>query len=697
MILKHILAMGYKGQIFPVNPREEKILGLTCYKSVLELPRGVDLALLLLPADATVEVANQLAERRKSVGDISGVICISAGFSELNNEDGRSREIKLVKILKSVGTRLIGPNCMGIMDTRSGINTNFDIPTYAEGGISIITQSGAFGSSFLMWSKGRSSVGLSKFVSLGNMADVEITEVLRYLKDDQHTRVIGIYLEGHPNPRHLLEAVREVSLVRPIVVLKVGRTDTGSGAALSHTGTIAGSDAIYDGALRQAGAIRVRTVPEFYDTLRALERQPLLKGRGVFVLTHIGGPGTICVDEISTLPGLRLAKISDLGKESLRKILAPTATICRPEGYVDMTAAHYERLHNEVLKILFSEDSVNLVIQIMAPSSFLSQRKLAEEIVAAYRSQPPGHEKPLLNVVMYGSSAEEFRVDLEIAGLPTFDFPDIAARVASQMAWYAQKLQVSLSESGPEGIVRRAATGEGGSRVGEVIRVARSQGLGHLLEPDVYEVCRSYGISVPPFRLVENMSEGVRVAAEIGYPVALKIVSPDIVHKTEVGGVALEVHNENEFRESYQQVLSSVTERAPRASIKGILVQKMLPHGLELAIGGLRDSQFGPVLMFGLGGIYVESLHEVSFRMCPLTNTEARDLIQQSLASRLLQGSRGRPPVDVDSIVDLLVITGMLVAENPEIEQLDLNPVFAYSDGYRVADARIILSGGGAS
>lgn len=692
IILKHILAMGYKGQIFPVNPREERILDLPCYKSVLDIPHKLDLAVLLLPADAALDVANQLAERKKHVRDISGVVCVSAGFSELNNEEGRSREIRLVQLLRSVGVRLIGPNCMGIMDTRSGVNTNFDISTYPKGGVSIITQSGAFGSAFLMWSKGRSGVGLSKFVSLGNMADVDMTEVLKYLKEDQQTRVIGIYLEGHPDPRHLLETVRDVSLLKPVVVLKVGRTELGSGAALSHTGAVAGSNAIYDGALRQVGAIRVRTVPEFYDTLRAFERQPLPKGKGVFVLTHIGGPGTICVDEISTLPDLGLARISEEGKESLRKLVAPTATVCRPEGYVDMTAAHHERLHHEVLKILFSEDSVSLVIQIMAPSSFLSQQKLAEEIVTAYLSQPTGLEKPLLNVIMYGSSAEECRKVLEKAGLPTFDFPDIAARVASNMSRYAEKSQMIKTRSAAAEFSQKTAADAGAAKLSEVISAARAEGRTLLLEPEAYEACRIYGISVPSYKLITDPDEGLRAAAEIGYPVVLKIVSPDVVHKTEVGGVILEIHNDQEFHENYQRILKNLKQRAPQARVTGILVQKSLPSTAELAVGGLRDEQFGPVVMFGLGGVYVEALREVSFRLCPFTAEEAKDLIQESTAFRLLRRLRGGRAADIDSITHLLVVTGQLIADNPTIEQLDLNPVLSYSDGYKVVDARIILS-----
>ncbi len=309
--LRHMISMGYKGKLYPVNPREKGILGLPCYRSVSEIPEPVDLCILMIAAELTVPVAMEMAERKRRFNDIKGAICMSAGFGELATAEAGQRQNDLIDILRSASIRLIGPNCVGVMDTVSGFNTNFDIGSYPHGGISVLTQSGAFGNSFLFASGTSGRVGLNKYVSMGNMADVQMAELLTFLKDDASTRVIGIYLEGLSDPRGFFQAACEVSAIKPVVVLKSGRSELGSTAALSHTGAIAGAEAIYEGAFRQFGLMRVRSVAEFYDTLRAFSMQPVPKGNRVAVLTHMGGPGTMCIDEMSELPGIKMASFSN--------------------------------------------------------------------------------------------------------------------------------------------------------------------------------------------------------------------------------------------------------------------------------------------------------------------------------------------------------------------------------------------------
>jgi acyl-CoA synthetase (NDP forming) len=446
--MKNLVSMGYKGKVFPINPREETILGFRCYKSMLDIPEPVDICVLLVSAELTMQIAKELVQRKSRFNDVAGAVCMSAGFGELNTPDAKQREKELVENLRSASIRLIGPNCLGITDPYSGFNTNFDIPSYPKGGLSILTQSGAFANSYLFWAEGFRLVGLSKFASIGNMADVTMSELLLLLKDDATTRVIGIYLEGLPDPTEFFEVAREVTAIKPIVVMKTGKSDVGSTAALYHTGSVAGEDAIYDGAFKQAGIIRARTVLEFFDTLRAFEKQPLPEGNRVCVLSHMGGPGTICIDEISTRRQLELAKFSPETHDALKSVCAPMANIGKPDGYVDLTAAHFEKLHNQVLKLLFQEKNVDIVLQILAPSAFINQKLIVEEISKAYESQE-GKKKPFFNAVIFGQFAKEARQGLEDAGLPTFEYSDMLARVVGNVAGYAayQKAAAQSKES----------------------------------------------------------------------------------------------------------------------------------------------------------------------------------------------------------------------------------------------------------
>jgi acetate---CoA ligase (ADP-forming) len=683
--LKNLVSMGYQGKVFPINPREDSILGFRSYKSVLDIPEPVDVCVLLVSADLTMKVADELVQRKRRFDDVTAAVCMSAGFGELNTSEGKQREQDLVRTLRSASIRLIGPNCVGMIDAYSGFNTNFDISVYPKGGVSILTQSGAFAVSFLFWAERLRLLGISKFASIGNMADVSMSELLSFLKDDESTHVIAIYMEGFPNPREFFEVAREVSAVKPIVAFKSGKSDIGSAAALSHTGSIAGSDAIYDGAFKQAGIIRARTILEFYDTLRAFEKQPVPEGNRVSLLTHMGGPGTICIDEISAIPKLQLAKFSPETQEALKSICAPMANIGHPDGYVDLTAAHYEKLHNQVLQILFQDKNIDMVLQILAPSAFLDQKLLVKEITQACQSRQNG--KTFLNAVTFGEFAREARQGLEDAGLPTFEYPDMLARVAGNMATYAA---FRKSHSEQTGIPKYKPNPK--SRSAEIISSASKRGRVSLLEPEAYEVCNEYGIRVPPFRVVESIESAIASANEIGYPVVLKVVSEQILHKTDIGGVILGIASDGALKGAYEQLSANVKKKLPNLSKISVLVQKMMPSDTELLLGALRDQSFGPVVTFGMGGIYVEALKIAGSRLSPITLDDARKLIQETLPPALIKGVRGRGSMNVDSIAGVLVSLGQLLEEQPQIEEVDFNPVLPYQNGCIAVDARIIIS-----
>lgn len=684
--LKNLVSMGYQGKVFPVNPREETILGVRCYKNMLDIPEPVEACVLLVSADITMQVADELVQRKGRYDDVTAAVCMSAGFGELNTREGKQRELELVRTLSSASIRLIGPNCLGIIDAYSGFNTNFDIAAYPKGGVSILTQSGAFANSFLFWAERLRLIGLSKFASIGNMADVSMCELLDLLKDDESTRVIAIYLEGFQKPREFFEIACEVSAVKPIVVIKTGRTDIGSTAALSHTGSVAGPDAIYDGAFKQAGIIRARTILEFYDTIRSFEKQPVPSGNRVSVLTHMGGPGTICIDEISTIPELQMAKFSPETQETLKEICAPMANIGNPDGYIDLTAAHYEELHNQVLQILFQDENIDMVLQILAPSAFLDQKLLVNEIVAACQSEQGG--KTFLNAVTFGEFAHQTRLGLEDAGMPTIEYSDMLARVAGNLATYA-----AFRGSCSNQAVFPTYEGSPKGRASEVIKQASEQGRVSLLEPEAYELCEEYGINVSPFRVVNSVESAVASANEIGYPIALKVASEDILHKTDAGGVMLGIASESDLRNSYEQLIANVNKAVPNLSEPMVLVQKMIPANTELVMGALRDKNFGPTVMFGMGGIYVESLKMVGFRLSPISHYEAIKLIRETLSPALIEGVRGREPMNVDSLAGVLVSLGQLFEEQPQIEEVDLNPILPYQANCIAVDARIIISG----
>jgi acetate---CoA ligase (ADP-forming) len=690
IVLKNLVSMGYKGRIYPINPHEDSILGLHCYKSTLDIPGPVEICALLVSADHTLQVARELVQRKRRCNDVAGAVCMSAGFSELDVSDTTQRERELVDTLRSASIRLIGPNCLGIVDAYTGFNTNFDISHYPKGGLSILTQSGAFGNSFLYWAENLRLIGLSKFASIGNMADVSMAELLLLLKDDPSTRVIALYIEGLPDPREFFEVARQVSAVKPIVAMKTGRSDIGSTAAHSHTGAVAGADALYDGAFKQAGIIRARSVLEFFDTLRALERQPIPEGNRVCVLTHMGGPGTICIDEISATGSLQLAKFSPETHNAIKNACAPMANVGRPDGYVDMTAAHNEKLHNQVLKILFNEPNVDIVLQIMAPSAHINQELIVKEIVDAYESQP-GKKKPFFNAVTFGHYAIEVRQGLENAGLPTFVYPDMFARVAGNVASIAAFRHTSPATAQD----RKAAESSLQPKsvpAADLIASAAKKGRVGLLEPEAYQVCSDYGIRVPPYRLVDSMESAARAANEVGYPVVLKVVSEEILHKTDVGGVMLGIHSDESLRAAYKKLIANIANAAPHVKNLRVLVQKMMPSTTELVLGAVRDKSFGATVMFGLGGIYIEALKMVGFRLSPLSVQEAKDLIRQTLPPAFLKGVRGGAPMNVDSVANTLVALGRMLEEQPQIQEVDLNPTLPYADGCMAVDARIIVS-----
>jgi len=437
-IVENIKNAGYAGNVYPVSLTSDSILGVKCYRTLEEISGRVDMVVMVLPSDDCVEAAGAIARRKDEKGDVSAVVVVSAGFSELGTEEGRSREKALLDYLVPRGIRVVGPNCLGVIDTYSGINTNFDIGAYRKGGLSIITQSGAFAASYLKWAEPGNLVGLNKFVSLGNMSDVNVVDLLGYLADDERTNVIALYLEGTKQGRALIETAAEVSRKKPVVTMKAGKTKVGSVAAASHTGSIAGSFEMYQGVFRQAGVVLASSVIEFYHTATAFDKMPLPKGNQICVLTVLGGPGTLCVDELISSGAVELARLSEETKSSLREILIPAANIGKPEGFIDTTPSFTEEQHREVFKIVLRDPNVSGLIYLNTPPAFMDEEALANNIIAAWSSFPREERKPVISVIGFGYAVPRLRNMMEEAGMPTIEYPDVAARVMINMVRYSQ-------------------------------------------------------------------------------------------------------------------------------------------------------------------------------------------------------------------------------------------------------------------
>ncbi len=438
-VMYHLTQMGFSGGIFPINPGSGEILGLRCYKDINDVESPVDLVVLLLKAELCVAAAGSIARRRKEKGDAGAVVVGAAGFAELATEEGVQRQLALTNMLKEAGVRVIGPNCVGVVDLYNGVNTTFTAPPGTlKGGISIVSQSGAFATAYLRWGKELGLLGVSKFISVGNMADVTIAEMLEYLGQDDSTRSIFIYLEGVADARGLIETAARVTQKKPIVAIKSGRTAMGSKVAQSHTSSIAGDHLLYAGTFEQAGIIQAESVAELFHATRAFDKLPLPKGNRVCVVTVVGGPSIICVDKMYDRGSAQMATLPEPLKEELRKHLSSSATIGKPEGFIDMTASVTDEMHYEVLSLLMKCDDIDGIIFLTTPPGYSDEKSMSDAIIRAYNSVPEHKKKPLLPVLISGSAVNTSRKLLEAAGLPTFEYPDDAAAVMSDMVKYAE-------------------------------------------------------------------------------------------------------------------------------------------------------------------------------------------------------------------------------------------------------------------
>jgi acetate---CoA ligase (ADP-forming) len=667
-VVSNLVRHGYTGVVYPVNPRASSIHSIPAYASVGDIPGAVDLAVVVVPKEYVLEVVDQCGAK-----GVKGLVVISAGFREVGGA-GAERERELVDRVRRHGMRLVGPNCMGVMSTAPelSMNATFAPSMPPAGPVSLMSQSGAMGVTILDYAA-EYGIGINDFVSVGNKPDVSGNDLVQYWAADERTRVILMYLENFGNPRTFTRLARKITKRKPIIVVKAGRTGAGARAASSHTGALAGLDVATDALLAQCGVIRVDTVEELFDMAMAFGTLVPPAGNRVAIVTNAGGPGIITADACEGR-GLEVVPLSEATQASLREVLAAEASVRNP---VDMIASATPESYRLVLDRVLSDENVDAAIAAFVPPLGIKQEEVAQAIVEAKRN----HQKPVLAVLMGREGLPAGRAQLKEAGVPGYIFPESAAKALAAMYRYRQWL------NRPEGSFRQFDADR--DAVQGVVADARARGVDHLAGTEALAVFRAYGIPVLESRIATSAKEAATAAEELGLPVVMKVESPDVVHKTDVGGVVLNVGSAAEVETEFEAMVARVRSRLPEARIDGILIQPFIAGGRETIIGGTTDPTFGPLLMFGLGGIYVEVLQDVIFRVHPLSDVDAREMVRAIKGYKILEGFRGEPAADQEALVEVIQRVSQLMGENPEIEELDINPFLVRETGGVALDARV--------
>lgn len=667
----------FQGPVHPVNPKGGAIGGLQAYASLRDVPGPIDLAIIAVPRDAVLQIVEDCAAR-----GVHALIVITAGFAEVG-EEGRALQARLVETVRQHGMRMIGPNCMGLLNTDPAVRLNATFsPVFPKvGGIAMSSQSGALGIAVLAATR-RFHLGISSFVSVGNKADVSGNDLLQYWEEDVRTSVILLYLESFGNPRRFARLARRVSRRKPIVAVKAGRTPAGSRAATSHTAALAASDVAVEALFHQTGVIRADTLEEMFALAAALESQPLPAGRRVAIVSNAGGPAILCADACEA-GGLVIPTLSDQTRARLATILPGTASLLNP---VDLIATAGPGEYRRTIELLLAGDETDALLVLyvpLEPSDPLAITAAIRDGIQAGRAAG-GAGKPVL-VCWMGEEATIAPLSLEGETIPSYAFPETAARVLSKAATYAEwrRQPVGMIPDFDDKDLTAAR---------KICTAVRDSGApGWLSTEDTREVLAGMRLPVLPGGVARTADEAAGLARRIGLPVAVKLASRTIVHKTEIGGVRLNLADEAAVRLAFGEIRERLIKENAIEAMDGVVVQPMVSGGVELMVGVAQDPLFGPIMAFGLGGIHVEILKDVCFRITPLTDRDAAEMVRGIKGVRLLEGYRGHPPADIQAVEDVLLRVSRLVEEIPEISELDLNPVFALppGQGCRIVDARI--------
>jgi acetyltransferase len=666
-IVENLKRDGFAGPIIPVNPAGGELLGLTVYKNLGEYPDEIDLVIIVLPAALVLDAARDAA--RKKVG---AVVVISAGFRE-TGEEGRKAEHELAEIVRSCGARLLGPNCLGLINTANNLNASFAGRMPEPGSIAVFSQSGALCTAMLDMAAAR-HLGLSKLVSIGNKADLSEVDLLKALGRDESTSVIVGYLEDISSGDQFVKAAEEASNNKPVIILKSGTTAAGQRAAASHTGVLAGAETAYGAAFKRSGVCRADTFEALYDYATAFAMQPVIQGDRILIITNAGGPGTMAADAVEQT-GLRVAVLDRNIATALRGQLPAAASVGNP---IDVLGDADPERYVAALKAALQDDAVDGILVLLTPQAMTRPAETARAI-----AENMDGSKPVLASFMGGSDVMPGRRELAAAGLPDYESPERA--VAALKAMY----DYGVWKKRPERMVTRFPVNR--RRVERIISRRQRTNRLQLGEVKSKDILRAYGFHTMEGRLASSPEEAAEIARFIGFPVAMKVVSPNIIHKTDLGGVKLNLASTQEVEDAYELMMLRILRHVPDAVIEGIYVEKMADHGLEVIIGMTRDPQFGPMLMFGLGGIFVEVMKDVTFHLAPITEGEAIQMLKSTRSYEMLKGKRGSKQVDIHALAGALQRISQLTTDFPQITELDINPLIVGEVGSDpvVADARM--------
>ena len=672
-VLRNVVEGGFAGAIYPVNPKYHRLAGLLAYAGVKDLPEAPDLAIICTPPATVPALVRELGQR-----GTRAAIILTAGLGALHDEQGRTLKQATLDAAKPFVLRLLGPNCVGLLVPGIGLNASFAHTGARPGKIAFVSQSGALVTGVLDWANSH-GIGFSKFISLGDSADVDFGDVLDYLASDPSTGAILMYMEDLRHARKFMSAARAAARSKPVLVLKAGRMAEGAKAATSHTGALAGADDVYDAAIRRAGMLRVLTTEDLFEAVETLAHARPLYGERLVIMTNGGGPGVMATDAL-VAGGGSMATLSGQTLEQLDQVLPPTWSHANPADIIgDAPVERYVR----TLEILLADPQADAVLFIHAPTAIVPSADIARAIAPLAKAS----SRNILACWLGGDAVAEARQIFSEAGIPTYATPEEAVSAYLQIVQFRRNqnllMQVPPAACG-DFVVDRA-------RAASIVRDAVAGGREFLTEPEAKALLAAYGIPVVAARTAASVDAAVKAAAEIGFPVAIKILSQDITHKSDVGGVALDLHNEEAVHAASLRMLKRVAELQPQARIDGFSVQQMArrPDSHELIIGVATDPVFGPVVLFGQGGIAVEVTADHAVALPPLNVVLARDMIARTRVAKLLAGYRHRAPANLDAITDILMQVSQLVADLPEVIELDINPLLADSAGAIVLDARV--------
>jgi len=669
-ILKNLIN-SFTGKVYPVNPARAEILSLKCFPSVSAIPDRVDLAVIVIPAKAVAEALKDCAG-----AGVKGVIIISAGFKEVGG-DGVQRQREITEIVKVSGIRMVGPNCLGVMNTKNKMNASFAASLPPEGRVAFFSQSGALGVAIIDWAL-QNNFGFSKFVSFGNKADLNETDFLEYFANDNDTDVILGYIEDVVDGKRFLEVARKVTKIKPVIIIKSGSTEAGARAASSHTGALAGSDKAFTEAFRKTGIIRAYSIQELFDTAEMFISRKFPKGKRLLIVTNAGGPGIIAADTADKL-GIKLDPMSRTSIDVIAEKLPATASLYNPVDIIgDATSERYKIVLEQAVK----DTAVEGVCVILTPQAMTDVENIASVVISSSENT----DKPVFAVFIGGQTVKKATERLKESKIPCFTDPSVAINAYGKLIEFVEMKNKKISDE-----VKVEIPEENIEKASRIINDLQSQGISEIGGEEAIQILSLYGFNFPERALARTPMEAVAIAERIGYPVVMKVSSPHILHKTDVGGVKINLTSERAVYNAFVEITTNVKRVMPDAYIEGVMVYEMVTGGKEVIIGVTYDKTFGHMIMFGLGGIYVEVLKDVSFRIVPVSEQEAFEMINEIRGAKILDGVRGEKPYDKADIANCIMKLSRLVCDFPIIKEIDVNPYVVMYNGGIGLDARIII------